>query len=106
MKPAGVNIAGSSWTGKTQNVKTAEQNSDGSYTNIRDNFRDYDSVSDSIVDHGKLLTNDRYKPVIAAKNYREACQAVKDCGYATSHSYAQNLINLVEQYGLNQWDPK
>jgi len=98
--------AGSSWTGKVQNVKTAEQNSDGSYTNIRDNFRDYDSVSDSIVDHGKLLTNERYRPVIAAKNYKEACQAVKNCGYATSHSYAQNLINLVEQYGLNQWDPK
>ena len=98
--------AGSSWTGKVQNVKTAEQNSDGSYTNIRDNFRDYDSVSDSIVDHGKLLTNERYRPVIAAKNYKEACQAVKACGYATSHSYAQNLINLVEQYGLNQWDPK
>ena len=98
--------AGSSWTGKTQNVATSEQNSNGSYSHIRANFRDYDSVSDSIVDHGKLLTKDMYKPVIAAKNYREACQAVKNCGYATSHSYAQNLINLVEQYGLNQWDPK
>jgi flagellum-specific peptidoglycan hydrolase FlgJ len=96
--------AGSSWTGKRKNVKTSEQRSDGSYYQIYADFRDYDSVAESVEDHAKLLTNDRYKPVIAAKNYREACVKVRECGYATSLEYANNLINIIEMYGLNQWD--
>ena len=96
--------AGDSWNGKVANLGTAEQNSDGSYYNITAAFRAYDDVADSIEDHGKLLSNDRYKPVIAAKDYKEACVRVRECGYATSLNYSQNLINLIEQYGLNQWD--
>ncbi len=96
--------AGDSWNGKVANMGTAEQNSDGSYYNITAAFRAYDDVADSIEDHGKLLSTDRYKPVIAAKDYKEACQRVRECGYATSLNYSQNLINLIEQYGLNQWD--
>lgn len=98
--------AGSNWTGKTQNCLTGEQNADGSRYQIYADFRDYDSVSDSITDHAELLTNDRYKPVIAATNYKDACVAVRECGYATSLDYSKNLISLVEQYGLDQWDPK
>jgi len=97
--------AGSGWTGKRQNCKTSEQNADGSYVQIYADFRDYDSIDDSIKDHAELLTQDRYKPVIDAKDYKEACYAVKNCGYATSHEYANNLISIIEQYGLNQWDP-
>ena len=98
--------AGSSWTGKVKRVQTSEQRSDGSYYKIYANFRDYDSIDESIMDHAKLLSTDNYKRVIAAKNYKEACQAVKACGYATSLSYANTLINIIEQYGLDQWDPK
>ncbi len=98
--------AGSSWTGKRANLKTSEQNSDGSYVQIYSDFRAYDSVADSIDDHGKLLTNDRYKPVLAATNYRDACIKVRECGYATSLNYSNSLINIIEKYGLNQWDPK
>ncbi len=98
--------AGSNWTGKTQNVLTTEQNSDGSSYQIYDDFRDYDSVSDSIVDHAELLSTDRYQPVIASKNYNEACNAVKNCGYATDVAYPSKLIDIIETYNLNQWDPK
>ncbi len=98
--------AGSGWTGKRANMRTSEQNSDGSYVSIYSDFRAYDSPEESIEDHAKLLTNDRYKPVLAAKNYKEACVAVRQCGYATSLNYSNNLISLIEQYGLNQWDPK
>lgn len=98
--------AGSSWTGKTINCSTGEQNADGSRYQTRADFRDYDSVNDSIIDHAELLTTDRYKAVIEASNYKDACIAVRECGYATSLSYSDNLISLVEQYGLDQWDPK
>ena len=95
--------AGSGWTGKTQTVGTSEWGN-GGYYSITDTFRDYDSIDDSIKDHAELLTSDRYQAVINSTNYQEACKAVKDCGYATSPTYTQNLINLIEMYGLDQWD--
>ena len=98
--------AGSSWTGKTVNLSTGEQTPSGASYTIRDNFRVYDNPAESIEDHAKLLTNDRYKNVIASKNYKDACYAVKAAGYATAVNYSSSLISLIEQYGLNQWDPK
>lgn len=98
--------AGSGWEGKTQNVLTSEQNSDGSSYQIYDDFRDYDSIDDSIVDHAELLATDRYQPVINSGNYQEACTAVRECGYATDVSYSDKLINIIETYNLDQWDPK
>ena len=97
---------GDGWTGKTQNVLTSEQNTDGSYEQITADFRDYDSVSDSIVDHAEVLSQDRYKDVIASTNYVDACHAVKAAGYATSLDYDQKLIDIIEYNGLDQWDPK
>ncbi len=98
--------AGSGWTGKTQNVLTSEQNADGSSYQITADFRDYDSISDSIVDHAELLSTDRYQPVINSTGYRDACTAVRECGYATDVAYSDKLINMIETYNLNQWDPK
>jgi len=95
--------AGSNWTGKTKTVRTSEYGS-GGYYHINDTFRDYDSIDDSIEDHAKLLTNSRYDSVRAATNYKTACQEVQKDGYATSPTYANSLIKLIEQYNLDQWD--
>ena len=97
--------AGSSWEGKTVNLPTKEHGSGGYYT-VDANFRAYDSLADSIDDHSQVLLQDRYKNVISAKNYKDACHAVADAGYATSPTYANTLINTIEDYGLDQWDPK
>ena len=96
--------AGNDWQGDTVNYKTGEQRSDGSRYTINADFRSYDNVADSITDHAKLLTKERYKKVLSAKDYKEACYAVREAGYATSLNYAKNLINVIETYGLNQWD--
>lgn len=98
--------AGSNWSGKTQSVVTNEQDANGNTYQVNATFRDYDSVADSIKDHGKLFTQDFYKPVIDATNYADACRAVKNCGYASAVNYANDLINIIETYGLDQWDPK
>ena len=97
--------AGSSWTGKTRTTPTKEW-VNGHYVNVKGKFRDYDSIEESIEDHAKLLSTERYKPVINSKNYKEACRTVKECGYATSPTYTQQLIDLVEKHGLDQYDPK
>ena len=98
--------AGSGWTGKKVKRWTYEQKKNGKYIRVKDWFRAYDSIAESVEDHAKLLTIPRYKRVIQSKNYKEACKAVKDCGYATSLTYTPKLLNIVEKYGLYQWDPK
>ena len=100
---------GDGWTGKRVNCATSEQSSDGSYYGINADFRDYDSIVDGVTDHSDLLHNDRYTPVReACKNNDpyEACRQLSACGYATSHSYADNLISLIDGYDLTQYDPK
>lgn len=77
---------------------------DSVYTKVQAYFRKYNSFADSIADHAKLLTTNRYKPVLAAKDYKDACIKVQECGYATDPAYAKKLINIIETYELSQWD--
>ena len=51
-----------------------------------------------------LLYTSRYKAVREAANYKEACYALKNCGYATDPNYPQILIILIEQNNLTQYD--
>lgn len=95
--------ANDAWTGKKKLVKTAEYKGGEKYY-IDAWFRDYDSIEESVLDHGKLLTGQRYEKVRVAKNYIEACTQLQAAGYATDPNYAKSLINLIETYGLNQWD--
>jgi exopolysaccharide biosynthesis protein len=71
---------------------------------VQAKFRAYSSWDDSIIDHAKLFTKKRYEPVLEADNYIDACNAVHQCGYATSPTYAKDLIKMIEVYKLNQWD--
>lgn len=79
----------------------------GQYVAVVDSFRTYNNVAESISDHSKfLLDNSRYSQhgVFSAKNYKEQAYALKAAGYATSNTYAESLINIVEAYDLNKWD--
>lgn len=66
-------------------------------------FRCYDSASDSYKDHSVLLTTvSCYKPLfkINIYDYRGWAYGLKKAGYATSPTYAQALIGLIEHYKL------
>ncbi|WMC91270.1 N-acetylmuramoyl-L-alanine amidase [Kineothrix sp. MB12-C1] len=102
------------WTGKTYIKIATEQRTDGSYYTVTGiEWRAYDSWKSSILDHntyiaerstdsGKTL---RYKPIIGCDNYVFACQYLQDCGYATSLTYAESLINdYIEKYDLTRFD--
>ena len=71
---------------------------------VQAKFRAYSSWEESIIDHARLFTKKRYAAVLEADNYIEACNAVQLCGYATSPTYAKDLIKMIEVYKLNQWD--
>lgn len=100
------------WTGRTYVKDATEQNEDGTYrVDKNELWRAYDSWEQSIIDHndyintrstdGKTL---RYVPVIGCDNYILACQYLQQCGYATSQTYAETLINYIEKYNLVKYD--
>jgi flagellum-specific peptidoglycan hydrolase FlgJ len=97
-------IKANGWTGKVINYKTWEV-LDGKRTDITDAFRAYNSWEESIKDHTNFLTGlPRYSKVVGETDYKRACYAIHAAGYATAPNYAEALINLIERYGLYQYD--
>ncbi|ENU1931587.1 TPA: glucosaminidase domain-containing protein [Streptococcus pyogenes] len=97
--------ADSSWTGKSFDTKTQEEYQPGVVTDIVDRFRAYGSWDESILDHGKFLNdNPRYKAVVGETDYKKACHAIKEAGYATASGYAELLIQIIKENGLQFWD--
>jgi len=70
-------------------------------------FRAYDNVFQSFEDHSKFLSSSRrYARLFDLKitDYKGWAKGLKACGYATSPTYAQSLINIIETYDLSQYD--
>lgn len=100
------------WTGKTY-IKTAtEQLKDGTYISVKNTeWRAYDSWEESILDHNTYIATRRtesgalrYESIIGNTDYKEVCELLRQCGYATSLTYDTKLINLIEQYNLKEYD--
>jgi hypothetical protein len=103
----GNNIFGIKWTNgcgyEVQELNTHEF-INGVKTPMVCKFRKYDSLEDSLLDHGKLLNFSRYKSVITSKDYKEACQNIYISGYCTDHEYPKKLIALIEENKLYIYD--
>ena len=91
---------------KYKSYKTAEQRSDGTYYTITAKFRKYSSLSRGIRGYYEFLQYPRYKALKGVTDYKTACTLIKDCGWATSLSYTNLLISLIEQYDLTRFDKK
>ncbi|MDQ0340280.1 LysM repeat protein [Caldalkalibacillus uzonensis] len=98
-----------SYNGQYVTMPTREWSKEKGWHTVNARFRKYPSWKESIEDHTRLFVNgvswnrNLYKPVLEAKNYREAAQALQGT-YATDPQYAQKLINLIESYKLHQYD--
>lgn len=70
-----------------------------------DKFRVYKSAWYSYRDHSKFLMMDRYKPCRKCnKDYECWAKQLKKCGYATSKTYTQSLIAIIERNKLYEYD--
>lgn len=86
------------WTGRSMNQNDDAEN---------ECFRVYDDVRQSYEDHSKFLAfQPRYKRLFTYRltDYKAWAYGLKACGYATSSSYAQSLINIIELYKLYNYD--
>lgn len=69
-------------------------------------FRAYDNVRASYEDHSQFLKKERYARLFRLNilDYKGWARGLKACGYATSPTYADRLIQIIELYGLNKLD--
>lgn len=92
------------WDGSSVTAGTTEYYN-GKEGNYNSGFRKYNSLEDSIKDHSRLLmTLPRYKGVLAATTPEDQARAIKAGGYATSPTYADDLISIINKYGFKSLD--
>lgn len=101
--------ADSRWDGAVAAINSMENYNDS----YKSNFRKYDSIEESIEDHGKFLfdsTRYRDNGLFEGKTYIEQAQALEDAGYSTAKDengvaiYADKLIAIIEKYNLMTYD--
>ena len=78
---------GKSWKGASVNMKTKEEYTTGTLTDIRDNFRAYPDDESGIEGYYTFISSARYANLRDAKTFRQFAEYLKQDGYATSSSY-------------------
>lgn len=97
---------GSSWKGKSVNMATKEEYKVGTLTNIRDNFRVYDSMEAGIKGYFDFINTRRYANLKGVKSPEEYVRRLKADGYATSSKYADNVMRVIRDNKLTRFDDK
>ena len=97
--------ATSDWKGKVYNANTQECYDGVSYTNITACFRAYNSLAESISDYFDLITKlERYRKATVAETPLECITAIKNGGYATSPTYINTIMSIINSNNLTQYD--
>ena len=71
-----------------------------------EHFKKYTCAAESYSDHSALLLNNpRYAPllVLPQTDYAAWAKCLRKCGYATSPTYAEQLIKIIEDFKLQDY---
>lgn len=99
---------GSSWRGPTYYIKDDDYDDKGQL--IESCFRAYENAEASYIAHSEFLRDPnkafRYGFLfrLDPKDYKKWAYGLKQSGYATSPTYAEGLISVIEQHKLNKYD--
>lgn len=97
--------ATSNWKGKVYNANTQECYDGSTYTNITACFRAYNSLSESISDYFDLITKlERYRKACVSNSPLECITAIKNGGYATSPTYINTIMSIINSNNLTKYD--
>ncbi|TSI12476.1 N-acetylmuramoyl-L-alanine amidase [Bacillus sp. HY001] len=89
-------------TAGTANMWSKEYDAGG---NRVSDFRSYNSYTESLNDHARLLQTDRYaKHLKNAKSVEDFARGIIAGGYATDPNYANQLIGIIKSNGLTKYD--
>ena len=95
---------GGAWKGKSVNMATKEEYKVGTLTNIRDNFRVYDSMEDGVKGYFDFINTRRYANLKGVRSPEEYVRRIKADGYATSSSYVDTLLRVIRDNNLTRFD--
>lgn len=95
---------GGSWKGKSVNMETKEEYTVGTLTDIRANFRVFDSIEDGVKGYFEFINYSRYSNLKGVTNPEEYCRLIKADGYATSSTYVTNLMRVIRDNNLTRFD--
>lgn len=76
----------------------------GEYANIKDSFKCYPSLAESVQGLYDLMQWEHYDRATSTTDYEEECRMVQACGYATDPNYSDKLISIVNSYQLTMFN--
>lgn len=94
---------GSSWNGPSVNMATKEEYN-SQLVSIRDNFRVYPDMIAGVKGYFDFISTNRYANLKTAETAEQYLQRIKADGYATSSTYVNTCMNVVNRYNLTQYD--
>lgn len=92
------------WSGSFFVSRTKEEYTVGTHTVIRDAFRSYRSMRQCVFNYYELLNSNVYKRVQAGVPYAEQMKQIKLCGYMTSSTEVNSVLNIIARYDLTRYD--
>ncbi|MDE7089678.1 MAG: glucosaminidase domain-containing protein, partial [Prevotella sp.] len=96
---------GTAWKDKAYSTQTKECYDGKTYVNITDMFRAYDDISNAIEDYYDMLAFcSRYRGCINQADPKTCITAIKNGGYATSPTYVNTIMSIINKYNLMQFD--
>ena len=97
---------GTSWNGKSVNLKTKEEYSIGSITTIKDNFRVYETIEDGIKGYFEFVNTKRYQNLKGVRDPEKYLNLIKLDGYATSSTYVQTCMKNLKHVPVDWKEPE
>ena len=97
--------AGLSWKGKVYRSSTKECYDGVNLVTIKDSFRAYNSLQESIEDYYRLICDvPRYRKAVNCTSARKTITEIKKAGYATSPTYIESVMSVITCNNLTQYD--
>lgn len=99
---------GGNWDGKSFYIEDDDRDASGNP--VKSCFRKYKKPETSFEDHSEFLRDpkkyNRYGFLfkLNPQDYRSWAYGLQSAGYATSQTYAESLISVIERYKLNEYD--
>lgn len=81
-----------------------EQKPDGQYVPIVTQWYSFPDMNFGVEGYFQFIDSGNYGKAKSATTPESYLQALKDCGYATSINYVQNLLNVIDKYDLRRFD--
>ena len=83
---------------------SSEQNPDGTYVPITDQWYSFASVKDGVEGYLQFINISRYSNLKNVTNWEKYIELIREDGYATSLTYVTNLKNVVKNNNLTIYD--